>query len=70
MQENLGLDQYPEEISIEFPEVLYAKFEALCEKKGLTKSEVIRTLVDDFVEHHSSEELSGDTGTRQLEAFE
>lgn len=69
MEEQFGLDQYPEEIEVEFPEVLYAKFEALCDQKGLTKKEVIRTLVDDFVEHHSVEESVSREDRSQLEAF-
>ncbi|MFB6344270.1 MAG: plasmid partition protein ParG [bacterium] len=69
MQEQLGLDTYPEEINVEFPEVLYAKFEALCDKKGLTKEEVIRTLVDDFVEHHAKSDIPTTEENHQLEAF-
>lgn len=63
------LDRYPEELTVEFPEVLYAKFEALCNQKGLSKEEVIRTLVDDFVEHHADEDLPTSGENRQLEAF-
>jgi metal-responsive CopG/Arc/MetJ family transcriptional regulator len=69
MQDKLGLDRYPEQIEVEFPEVLFAKFEALCDQKGLTKKEVIRTLVDDFVEHHSVEDSVTSKDRGQLEAF-
>lgn len=69
MQERFGLDKYPEEINVEFPEVLYAKFEALCDQKGLSKDEVIRTLVDDFVEHHSGDQPVDTDERGQLEAF-
>lgn len=69
MQEQFGLDTYPEEINVEFPEVLYAKFEALCDQKGLSKDEVIRTLVDDFVEHHAGDQPMETDEQGQLEAF-
>jgi metal-responsive CopG/Arc/MetJ family transcriptional regulator len=64
---------YREKITVGFPEVLHDQFERICLEKGFRKDEVIRTLVDDFVEKYlpddepSENEASQDPD--QMEAF-
>lgn len=58
----------PEELSVQFPGILHERFERICEEKGFTKSEIIRTLVDDFVEEHSVE-YDPVADPDQMEAF-
>ena len=58
----------PREVSVPFPRILHERFEQICEEKGFTKSEIIRTLVDDFVEEHS-EEYDPVADPDQMEAF-
>jgi metal-responsive CopG/Arc/MetJ family transcriptional regulator len=43
------------QLTINFPRVLYERFESICEEKGFRKDEVIRTMVDDFVESYIPE---------------
>lgn len=58
----------PQEISVPFPRILHERFERICEEKGFSKSEIIRTLVDDFVEEHS-DEYDPVSDPDQMEAF-
>lgn len=57
-----------EDIRIQFPGVLYERFDRLCRKKGFEKGEIIRSLVDDFVQNNS-DELNETELSSQLEAF-
>lgn len=57
-----------EKLSVRFPGVLYERFDAICREKGYSKSEIVRTLVDDFVEDHAPDYDSVEDPA-QLEAF-
>ncbi len=68
MSNSQGEAPHSEELSVRFPGVLYERFDAICRDKGYSKSEIVRTLVDDFVETYSSNyDLVQDPD--QIEAF-
>lgn len=58
----------PKELSVRFPGVLYERFDAICREKGYSKSEILRTLVDDFVENHAPDYDPAEDPD-QIEAF-
>jgi len=68
MAKNSG-GHYPEQLTVGFPRNLYDQFERVCEKNGFGKDEVVRTLVDDFVEKYKPEDDSAEDSD-QLEAFQ
>lgn len=69
MEEGFNSRKYDEYLEVGFPKILHEKFETICEENNFTKEEVIRTLIDDFVEKNSSLEKTAISSPDQIEAF-
>jgi metal-responsive CopG/Arc/MetJ family transcriptional regulator len=68
MRKNEQREQSTNQVTVDFPRVLYERFDSICEEKGFRKDEVIRTMVDDFVETYAPESNKSENPD-QINAF-